>query len=292
MTDISLGSDKKSTNVRIKSIRGGLRRGLVRAACVLAPEAMSRQAVTRFLTPPLPAHPDFPPHLLDKGYRFALDFGAQDLAAWSWGKGPAVLLVHGWGGRASQFSGFVEPLLEAGFRVVAMDFPAHGESTGRRTNLVDMAGALRTLSRRLGTVAGVVTHSMGAAAVAHAINDGFDTDRLVFVASPADMTEQSKRIAAQHGVTETVRFRMQRKIEDRLGVPWRHLNVPQAGRTAQSDLLVIHDREDRQVDWSDGVKIAQGWAGSRMVSTSGLGHNRILNDDDIIRQSVDFVLGL
>ncbi|MGZ5446135.1 MAG: alpha/beta hydrolase [Thermoanaerobaculia bacterium] len=48
--------------------------------------------------------------------------------AWSWGEGPAVLLVHGWGGHAAQFQSFVEPLVRAGFRAIAFDAPSHGSS--------------------------------------------------------------------------------------------------------------------------------------------------------------------
>src|SRR5687768_17598331 len=39
-----------------------------------------------------------------------------------------VYLVHGWGGRGSQFGAMVEPLLESGHRVVMLDAPAHGDS--------------------------------------------------------------------------------------------------------------------------------------------------------------------
>src|SRR6185369_13228471 len=51
-----------------------------------------------------------------------------DLAVWHWGTGPRVLLVHGWNGHAGRLSSFVQPLVEAGFGVVAFDAPAHGIS--------------------------------------------------------------------------------------------------------------------------------------------------------------------
>ena len=78
-----------------------------RAACTVAPDMMARKAAELFLTPPYPALPEFEEDLAMQGYRFGIEFGTHDLAAWSWGIGPVVILVHGWGGRASQFSGFV-----------------------------------------------------------------------------------------------------------------------------------------------------------------------------------------
>src|SRR5215470_10874422 len=65
------------------------------------------------------------------------------VTAYTWGDGPAVLLVHGWGGNAGHLAGFVDPLLAAGFRAVAVDLPGHGRSAGRRSSAVHGAAALR-----------------------------------------------------------------------------------------------------------------------------------------------------
>ncbi|MBV9445637.1 MAG: alpha/beta fold hydrolase [Streptosporangiaceae bacterium] len=50
------------------------------------------------------------------------------VVAESWGAGPVVYLLHGWGGYRGQFGAFVAPLTSAGFRAVAVDVPGHGES--------------------------------------------------------------------------------------------------------------------------------------------------------------------
>lgn len=39
-------------------------------------------------------------------------------SAWSWGAGPAVILVHGWGGRASQMAPLAASLAEQGFQSI------------------------------------------------------------------------------------------------------------------------------------------------------------------------------
>ncbi|MEZ4682380.1 MAG: alpha/beta fold hydrolase [Caldilineaceae bacterium] len=66
---------------------------------------------------------------------------------YSWGSGPTVLLVHGWAGRGSQLAPLVAPLVNAGYRVVAFDAPAHGDSPGDRTNLLEVSNLIRTLSQ-------------------------------------------------------------------------------------------------------------------------------------------------
>src|SRR5687768_13117485 len=56
------------------------------------------------------------------------DVGTHRIAGFSAGEGPAVLLVHGWGERAASLGAFVAPLVGAGFRVVGVDLPGHGET--------------------------------------------------------------------------------------------------------------------------------------------------------------------
>ena len=68
--------------------------------------------------------------ILERGNNIRIRFEGGELAVTTWGDGPAVLLMHGWGGARAQMTGFVDPLLAAGYRVVAYDQPAHGESNG------------------------------------------------------------------------------------------------------------------------------------------------------------------
>ena len=66
--------------------------------------------------------------IIEQGNNYRLPFDGGKLAVTTWGEdGPAVLLMHGWGGARAQMTGFVIPLLDAGYRVVAFDQPAHGE---------------------------------------------------------------------------------------------------------------------------------------------------------------------
>ena len=54
-------------------------------------------------------------------------------------------------------------------------------------------------------------------------------------------------------------------------------------------LLVIHDRDDRDVAWTDGAAIAGAWPGAELVSTAGLGHRRIVHDLAVVARAVSFL---
>jgi hypothetical protein len=54
---------------------------------------------------------------------------------------------------------------------------------------------------------------------------------------------------------------------------------------------VIHDRGDAIVPWTQGAALARAWPGARLLSTLGLGHGRILENNIVTRAAADFIAG-
>jgi pimeloyl-ACP methyl ester carboxylesterase len=256
----------------------------------LAPGAAAAWFERLFCTPPRGRADEKTRDILAAGRPFTVPHGSLRLAVRSWGAGPTVMLAHGWGGQSGQLAGFVAPLVAAGYRVLAFDAPAHGDSDGRRTTLVEMARALVAVAASQGRLHAVVGHSMAGPVIAYGTRIGLEADRLVFVAPPADITEMSRSIARALGINDDVRGRMQRRLEDRLGIPWSHLDLAEIAAPQQAGLLIFHDRLDKEVPWVHGA-YARTWPGARLVTTVGLGHRRILDDEAVIRASVAFIDG-
>ncbi len=210
------------------------------------------------------------------------------IATWTFGEGPPIVTLHGWGGHAARLSVFYAPLLEAGFSVVAIDAPGHGESSGSFSSLPDFVGALETVVREVGPVAGAIGHSAGAAAVALAIRRGTPIPRAVLLAPPANPEYYAARFAHYMGIPPPVREEMKRRLESRYGIGWSDLRLTDPGG-ATAELLVVHDRHDASVPWREGAAIASAWPGARLVSTRGLGHHKILRDATVVATAVKFL---
>lgn len=280
----SLRLPRISTNVRFA------------ASALLFPELAGAWAERLFLTPPRSRHAAATAlDLIDARASFVPHKG-RAIATWRWGSrdAPAVLLAHGWGGHAAQMRPFVFPLLSAGWRVIAYDQPAHGVSEGRLTGLPDFAEVLAEVAAYHGEVRAVVAHSLGGAAAALALANGrIDLASVVLVSPPADMVGYSRRFARWHWMPEPVRRAMQTAIEERYGVLWESLDVRRlaASPRLKARALVVHDRDDGVVPWTQGAQVAQHWPGARLLSTDGLGHGRILADDRVTRAAADFIAG-
>jgi len=277
----SLPLPRISTNVRFA------------ASALLFPELAGAWAERLFLTPPRSGGAAAALDLIDA--RASLfEHRGRHIATWRWGErdAPAVLLAHGWGGHAAQMRGFVFALLGAGFRVIAYDQPAHGVSEGRLTGLPDFADVLAELAWHHGDVQAFIGHSLGAAAGALALANGkVRFEKAVLLSPPASLVGHSRRFARWYWMPEAVRRAMQSAIEERYGVLWEKLEVAQLAPRLSAPALVIHDREDRQVPWTQGARVAQLWPGARLMSTDGLGHGRLLADERVTRAAADFIAG-
>ncbi|HWW61577.1 MAG TPA: hypothetical protein VN181_09430, partial [Thermoanaerobaculia bacterium] len=80
----------------------------------LAPRIATRLAFRLWFTPPRPRVSDSTRAFLATGEALDLRVNGRHVAAWSWGSGPVILLVHGWGGFAAQMQSFVAPLVREG----------------------------------------------------------------------------------------------------------------------------------------------------------------------------------
>jgi pimeloyl-ACP methyl ester carboxylesterase len=220
-----------------------------------------------------------------------MDAGTHDVRVWIWGEGPAILLVHGWGGRGAQFAAFVPPLVAAGHAVVAFDGPAHGESSGRQASLLDFRDAVHAVGTAAGPLAGLVAHSLGATAAALAVREGLPVERVTFLAPPADPAPFFRRFLGALGVPAALAPSIEATFERQTGFRWRDLVVPAFTPAPTVPLLVVHDRGDREVPWQDGAAIAAAWPGATLVTTDGMGHRKLVRDAEVVARVVDFVAG-
>jgi len=258
-----------------------------RTVGAVAPAIAARWAENLFCTPP--PRRDGDEVFIATGSRFTLSSQGQHLAGWQWGGGPTVVLVHGWGSRASRLSGLAAALVEAGFRVVAYDAPAHGESTGRFASLPEFARALGDVAEAVGPIHGLVGHSLGGAAVAMAMRSGLGARCAVLIAPPADVRIFSDHFAQTLAIPPAVQQTMHRNLERRLQIIWDDLHIPTVVRELPAAALVIHDRDDADVPFSHGEEIVGAWAGSLLEGTSGLGHRALLRDPAVIGRAVAFL---
>ena len=289
---------RNSTTVRsATAVR--LTRAALQAAFIVSDDLGTSIAERLFTSPRRHSRPVRERAVLASGRRFTIPItlrsprwkGARsDVAAWRWGLGPAVLLVHGWEGRGSQLGSLVEPLVAAGLSVVTFDAPAHGDSAGSRLYLTDHADAISDVAAAIGPLHAIVAHSFGCAAtlLAHS-RGGVDAARNVMISPNVLIGDSLDRFARFVGLDDAERSLLEHQIVVSSGVTLEALALDRLAATRDASLLAIHDRDDREVPIEHAERVSQTWPNARLLVTEGLGHRRILRDRGVLREVVDAV---
>ena len=265
----------------------------------IAPVIGSRWAVELWCTPPviesaLRMPPGVPP-----GEPLEAHWGdGHRIVGESWGDGPPVYLVHGWGGRRPHLGMFVKPLVEAGYRVIAFDLPSHNESdpgvlAPGRTTAIECARAVEAMIGTFGPARAVVAHSLGSNATTFAASWGATVGKLVFFAPMAEFPLYLDLFATRHNFGRRILAGLHRRLERRIGMSLEDTNlVNVAARTDYPPLLLIHDPDDPETPYAASEKVAASWPGAQLMTTKGLGrlaHFRILRHRPAIRAGVEFI---
>jgi pimeloyl-ACP methyl ester carboxylesterase len=285
--------NKISTIVRSYTKLYSLRIGF-RLGSLFDPDATIRRASDLFSTPFATSRARALQSSNGDALEDSFEFDGRQIHTYVWGDPkarPYVLLAHGWSSHATRFLSWIERLRGAGYAVVAFDQPAHGLSTGRRTTLAEFARTLQAVGERFGPAAALIGHSLGGAAAATALARGLAAERAILIAPAADPVAAAQRFSRLIGLPQRLCRRMIAVFEARVGLPFdefqAHRNAPRIARPA----LIVHDIEDSEVPWAEGERYARFWPGSRLLSTQGLGHNRIVQDDGVITAVLRFLQG-
>ena len=221
---------------------------------------------------------------------FSLRTSVGRVAGFTAGDGPLVILIHGLGERAAALGGFIAPLTDAGFRVVGVDLPGHGNSAGQMNNPILSAAVVREVAEHFGGAYGLIAHSLGGHAALWAMNEGLPVQRAVLIAPNVDMGYATEFFQAIFGLPDKAMAGLKRKIERRYGPNiWHDLDGEHLVSNNDTLGLVFHDPDDPQVPFEGSERLVWAWTGARLIETPEMGHGAITRDDSVIERAVAFV---
>lgn len=274
---------QNSTNVRLLS-------GALRGLGAISPRATAAVVFQLFRKAGPRRQPRFevPPDAVE---HFVA--GGRRVASYVWaGGGPTVVLVHGWNGTSGDLSAFIGKLRDTGRRVVAIDLPAHGRSSGRFSDLPQAVDAVEAVLRREPNVEAVIAHSFGVPATVLAAARGIRLPRAVLIAGPIAVEPYLQRFAQVLGISGATRAALQSRLRAYLERS-RLSSVELTGVAPRLETrgLIIHDRSDREVPFLSAQALHRAWVGSELMATEGLGHRRLLADRAVVEKAVRFAVG-
>jgi len=206
-----------------------------------------------------------------------------------------VWLVHGWQSHSLYMSHFVEPFLQSGFRVISVDLPGHGQSSGRTFHLPLAVDALNAVINTLGEFNLVVSHSLGGAVVATTLAGTLPeypshaADKLVLISSPNSMTKIFNDFASMIGLTPSACKALHANVPRLSGKVTEDFSTGIQLQAGAAELLILHAPDDKEVPFSEAEAILELNKEARLEPVPGLGHRRIIASNDVVLSSVEFI---
>ncbi|UCF02802.1 MAG: hypothetical protein JSV14_03890, partial [Deltaproteobacteria bacterium] len=115
MTSRTLHETCISTNVRLSQVRRKAVHGALELLWNFTPTLTKLLVKKVFFTPSSYKTTPVEKQYLEKGESFQLSVHDKTVQCWKWGRGPSILLAHGWNGRGIQLHHFIEPLMQRGY---------------------------------------------------------------------------------------------------------------------------------------------------------------------------------
>ncbi len=217
-------------------------------------------------------------------------------------KGPAVVLLHGWGGNAETLLPLALPLHQSGFAVLLMDSRCHGRSDEDSFSSMprfaeDLGHAIDWLKSREDIDTGYVTvvgHSVGAAASLLAASRRDDIAAVVSIAAFTHPVAMMRRWFAFKGIPYIpVGWLMLRYVEWVIGHRFDAIAPINTIRRVRCPTLLVHGGKDTTVPVSEAHAIHANRPGDHVVLKVVAGsHDEYADLDREVPVLVEFLSGV
>lgn len=223
----------------------------------------------------------------DREYIAEID---KEITTFTWeNSGEKVLLAHGWSGRGTQLYRIAETLHNEGYHVIAYDAPAHGKSSGKQTNILQMIATISYLDRTHGFDF-LVGHSFGAMAIFNYCKKPNSVKKIITLGAADNMRTIFDNFILSIGLQQKTSERMIRYFEKKYSLKIDDYSPFLAVQKLQTPTLILHDEKDYDVPVQCADTIERHHPNARVIKTKGLGHRKILRDERVMQYIKSFIL--
>jgi len=199
--------------------------------------------------------------------------------------------IHGWAGRGTQFRKFFDPFMRAGFRILSFDGPAHGKSKGQRTSVIEFEEVVRKLWSNTSPPVGVIAHSFGGTVSLYSAFRGLPISKLIMIGTPIIGDLVIKGFLKAVNGSEKTAEAFKTRLKEKYGRTFEEFSAEYLLPRLQEpiELLIIHDEDDRESPIQHAEAGIKLYPTAQLLRTKGLGHNRILRDQQVIETCLSFM---
>jgi len=229
------------------------------------------------------------PKTLQSSVEETRHYDGDNFQVYTWpGNDEIILLLHGWESNASRWKKLLNYLKPLGKTIIAIDAPAHGQSTGKEFNAPRYAEFIHVLIQQYQPKT-LIGHSIGGAAITFYLNKypNDHIDKIVLLGAPSSFKKISDNFINLLSLNKKVQKRLEHYYHEKFDI---HINDFAGHLFAQNftqKALIAHDVNDNVIRVEEGRQYAAAWKSSIYIETQGLGHS--MHDKALYQQIAEFV---
>ncbi|BAV05742.1 Lysophospholipase, alpha-beta hydrolase superfamily [Filimonas lacunae] len=278
-------------------IAKGYYRAKFRALGSVSPRIAADAAFQLFCTPYSGKPKREMPPVFQQGTSRSFTFNNLEINGFEWLPAQletrgTVLICHGFDSFSYRFDAYVTLLLQQGFRVLAFDAPGHGISGGKTLNIVEYKQIILYIIAQYGPVYSILSHSIGALAVALAAEELQQPNvKLTLIAPASELSRAVKQFTHIFPLAPASYQAFVNRLETAGSHPIHWFSVNRVVQSLTNPVLWLHDTEDRICPFADTDDTRlKKLSHVRFIETTGLGHSQIYREESIQKQIIDFTI--
>lgn len=214
-----------------------------------------------------------------------------DIQVYEWGKGDKIAyLLHGWEGNGGSMGAFVSSLSQMGYKVITFDGPAHGKSSGKRSNMMEFAKVFNGLTQVYGPAEIIIAHSFGTGvALYSAIEYGIQPKAAALLSGTNKIEDIFIEFSELMNLDKKQQKSLFKYISSYYGLNVKDMIMNDyAKKTSIKNTLLIHDKHDKVIPYHNTEAIAKGWNGAKVLQVENTGHYKMLWAPVVVNATIDF----
>ncbi len=262
---------------------------LLNASSLVSSKYAAAKALSLFATPRKGDINQKQASFLNSAKKEQLDYNGFSIRTYQWnGNNKTVLLSHGWESNTARWKNLIELLQAQNYNVIALDAPAHGESESKKFNAVLYSEFINVVCKRFNPEI-IIGHSVGGMASVF-FQHKYQMEslkKLVLLGAPSEFKAILKNYTDMLSYNSKVIKSLDTLIEKSFGAPPSSFSTAKYCQSIDVEGLIIHDKKDRIIPYSDAELIHNSFKNSKLIFTTGYGHS--LNNDQVYNHIIEFI---
>lgn len=227
--------------------------------------------------------------VLEKSEKEVLFYKNLAIQTYFWkGNKDTVLLAHGWESNSARWKNTIVQLQKLDYNVLTLDAPAHGKSGSKEFNAILYSKFIHVVCSHFKPNI-LIGHSVGGMAISFFIeNSNYKlANKLIFLGAPAGFLGIFKNYTDIMGYNLRLQKGIETRIVEKFGQPPSYFNTAHFLRNVSCNGLIIHDKFDPIIPYTDALEIKKSYKNSTLITTTGLNHG--LKSKKVVKAILDFL---